>query len=1090
MADELGSLTGVLAIDDQLSGVLDAASQKVGEFADMFDGAMGVVIGAAGAAAAAVAGLTTAVVELAEKGSTVSGVEDAFNTLALQVGTTGEALRTSFSSGLAGTVDQLTIMKDTTRLLGSGMQLTTDQANTMGEAARALGKATGTDAAQGLEMMSSALTTGRTRQLQMQIGLIDTKKGEEEFAASIGTTADQLNTEGQLEGKRLAIFEAVDGYLKRVGDSELTFKERIEQSKTAISDWVDELAVMISKSDGVNGALIALQTQLKDAFGADTRSAMLQIVAAVNNLASVFVTLSPVIGFVGKALKDIFISQPFQQLQMVIDDWRVLKLELQGYTQASAEAEVAQLRLNAALHAQAKDVNLPSDQPTGPKAVDPSKYIKDQGNKAEAATQASLDRTQQLWEQYYQATDKMAGESLQAKLDADERWYEAEEDKLAKTAKLNGNYEEEDYAISQLYLTKKAADEATFNQKQVDVLQKLHDQTVAAEAKTADDALTAKLQGIDAATQAEELSYQKQYDDGTISADTLEKAVAEIQAKGRAERLSAEQAQADKVSAIVLAGFNQIQGAQKNYNDFVATQTQTSTTLQEQKIQEWADAQKKAFKGTEDERKAFDAIIEADAQAQTDALTIDNKALVDNSRQALQDIADKNYDTWQAMTADPSNYSATTIEKFHQIYLKSQEAADGVQQSWTDTFDNITKAIPNIIQQAFTGSGGGLGAVQAVGSLIGSEVGKKLTSSLRDTLSSLSESGSSFLSGISDLISGAIPVIGAAIGPLLGSVFNSLFGTQGRDAVVAFAQTFGGFDQLHAKLDAVGAAGEQMWVKLTQQTGRNDLAAAQATIADINKLLQQQQTDTQNVAAAMQKYGLTWEMAGGQAEQSHLDTIAQGLVKDFADLYNAGFGVDVITQHMSSSIDDYIHEAERTGSEVPSAMEPLLQHMIDLGTLTDNNGNKITDMSQLGVTFAETMTQGFQSIVDAVNTLTKALTGSDPSSLVNSLNAVGNVKVHPTIQPVYDPSQIPPGAPGGGGGPGSSNPNIVGGPGGSSALSAPTTSATLPGPSGMTSSAGPHGGSNMVTVPIVMAIGNEVVAKQMIKTFVRAGFGT
>jgi hypothetical protein len=83
---------------------------------------------------------------------------------------------------------------------------------------------------------------------------------------------------------------------------------------------------------------------------------------------------------------------------------------------------------------------------------------------------------------------------------------------------------------------------------------------------------------------------------------------------------------------------------------------------------------------------------------------------------------------------------------------------------------------------------------------------------------------------------------------------------------------------------------------------------------------------------------------------------------------------------MSASVNAYIQDAIRTGTEIPPAMRPLLQKMIDLGTLTDENGNKITDLEGSGITFAQTMTEGFQSVVGAIKELTKAL-GGVPAAL-------------------------------------------------------------------------------------------------------------
>jgi hypothetical protein len=285
------------------------------------------------------------------------------------------------------------------------------------------------------------------------------------------------------------------------------------------------------------------------------------------------------------------------------------------------------------------------------------------------------------------------------------------------------------------------------------------------------------------------------------------------------------------------------------------------------------------------------------------------------------------------------------------------------------------------------------------------------------------------LSGISSLASGIGGIVAAAIdaGKAISGLWNHFFGSSGRDAVVAFAQSFGGFDQLQKKLETLGAAGQQMWIKLTQQVGRNDLAAAQAEIAVITAALAGQDAYLQRLPNEMQKYGLTWEQAGHQAEQAHLDEIAKGLIQDFADLTKGGFDVSTVTKAMSSSIDDYIHEALRTGTEVPAAMKPLLQKMIDMGTLTDDAGNQITDLSASGISFAETLTEGFQSVVDAINQMTEALTGNKPGSLINSLNTIGGVVVHPKIQPTYDGSGMPSDWPGSGGGASYGGPQASGG---------------------------------------------------------------
>jgi predicted transcriptional regulator len=224
--------------------------------------------------------------------------------------------------------------------------------------------------------------------------------------------------------------------------------------------------------------------------------------------------------------------------------------------------------------------------------------------------------------------------------------------------------------------------------------------------------------------------------------------------------------------------------------------------------------------------------------------------------------------------------------------------------------------------------------------------------------------------------------IGAVAGALVGLIRNL---NAGRSAVVDFAKTFDtaaagtGFDELHAKLLKV-AGGEQLWIDATQKVGKGDVTAAKKAIEAINAALADQDNWLQRLPGVLEKYGIAWEQAGQAVNQARLDEQAKQLIQDFADLSRAGVDVETITTKMSDSVNAYIQDAIRTGTEIPPAMRPLLQKMIELGTLTDANGNKITDLEGSGITFAQTMTEGFQSVVGAIKELTKAL-GGVPAAL-------------------------------------------------------------------------------------------------------------
>ncbi len=293
MGLDIGQLTGEVSLEDSFSEALNLVAEHAEEALKKIEesfGAVGIAIGAVTTAVGIAAG---AITTLGVKGSTLQGVEDAFDTLAEKAGTTGDALRGSLTEGVKGTVDEMKLMQSTMLLMGSGMKLTTDQAEMMGEASRALGKAMGTDAAGGLAVMSSALATGRTRQLQLKIGLIDVKKGEQEFAASIGATVKQLNEAGLLEGKRIAILEATRNYLDRVGDSQLSFKEKIEQAKVSVEEWFSSLEKSVAASPQVNAAFDAISTALQEAFGEGGQSLLETFLGWINKFADVVAVWGP-----------------------------------------------------------------------------------------------------------------------------------------------------------------------------------------------------------------------------------------------------------------------------------------------------------------------------------------------------------------------------------------------------------------------------------------------------------------------------------------------------------------------------------------------------------------------------------------------------------------------------------------------------------------------------------------------------------------------------------------------------------------------------------------------------------------------------
>lgn len=339
----------------------------------------------------------------------------------------------------------------------------------------------------------------------------------------------------------------------------------------------------------------------------------------------------------------------------------------------------------------------------------------------------------------------------------------------------------------------------------------------------------------------------------------------------------------------------------------------------------------------------------------------------------------------------------------------SKEASDHMKDLLATHVDNaftqiFEQDIPNLLEKAFTGSGGLSGAIKAIGVDVGSRLGNTIGDSINE---SLAESGTGWGQGILGTFANMLPGIGGAIGSLIGPLFSSLFSIggpsqaelQGRQTESQFEQSFGGFQQM---MDAVGAAYEatgrsaaqaQADVKALFDAEKNGTAATQAMINQINSAFTEQTQDAQDLQAAVQRYGFTLAELGPTLQKQQLDQQVQQLMNDWRLLVGAGIAVDTVNTRMASSIQDYLTKAIQTGQEVPDAMEPILQKMIDQGLLTDQAGNKITDLSQIGVSFSMTMSEGFQKVVDKLDQLLQKI-GMVPAAIAKiptSIDIAANV---------------------------------------------------------------------------------------------------
>lgn len=159
-----------------------------------------------------------------------------------------------------------------------------------------------------------------------------------------------------------------------------------------------------------------------------------------------------------------------------------------------------------------------------------------------------------------------------------------------------------------------------------------------------------------------------------------------------------------------------------------------------------------------------------------------------------------------------------------------------------------------------------------LGSAIGGDIGNaihalgNMASAIDNARNAVSAAKNAFkagdiLGGLASAASGIMGIASAAIqaAGAVKQLWDHFFGTAGRDAVKDFAASMGGFDALHQQLLQLGASGEQMWIALTQGTGRNNAQQAQANIKAVqdalDQLHQSQNSQISDLISKIQSFG-------------------------------------------------------------------------------------------------------------------------------------------------------------------------------------------------------------------------------------------
>ena len=296
------------------------------------------------------------------------------------------------------------------------------------------------------------------------------------------------------------------------------------------------------------------------------------------------------------------------------------------------------------------------------------------------------------------------------------------------------------------------------------------------------------------------------------------------------------------------------------------------------------------------------------------------------------------------------------------------------------------------IMQALTG-GGDIG--KSVGGLLGQSLGQStskmfggyLTKHLGQTLGGAIGSiipglgtiaGSFIGQGVSKLVSG------------IGSLFGGGEGKKVNDIRDEFLKAQGGADALHAKLEKIGRL--DLWAPL--MTGPGKIDAINLAIQNVSGAfddfsqkslmgLQAEDDARARLQSAIEKYGFTIEELGPKWAAQQLEARAKELIEDFTILTASGVSADTVITKMADSIQSFVETAKKTGGEVPEAMRPMLQRMVEMGLLVDENDKAYETLEETGLTFTMSMSEGFKGVIDKLDELIRKITGDLGTALEN-----------------------------------------------------------------------------------------------------------
>ena len=226
-----------------------------------------------------------------------------------------------------------------------------------------------------------------------------------------------------------------------------------------------------------------------------------------------------------------------------------------------------------------------------------------------------------------------------------------------------------------------------------------------------------------------------------------------------------------------------------------------------------------------------------------------------------------------------------------------------------------------------------------------------------------------------------------------------------------------GLEALKAAQDEFNRRVEESKIKLDEMKGKisslqNELGGLISKAYDMGYVFDQQGKligfNFKKVADVAKEFGIDLAALGPAFQQAQVNEQALKVIDAFNLLTMSGTEAGVVLNGMKDEINNIVRDSLQFGTTIPRNMEPMIAQLIKQGDLTDKNGQKITDMSQLK--FGEPVKSEYEKINSAIETVLNAMNDliGQISSLVSAIDAATRDRTM-TVRAQYEDPGPPPG---------------------------------------------------------------------------------